>query len=67
MKTTGEIPDEQLEEAIEHTGAKTKREAMLSAPSEFNRCRRLEKLVEKFGTLEDFMLQEDLWRMREEQ
>jgi len=66
MKTTVDIPDEQLEEAIRHTGAKTKREAVVIALTEFNRRRRLQKLVEKFGTLDDFMRQEDLRRMREE-
>lgn len=66
MKTTVDIPDEQLEEAIRHTGAKTKREAVVIALAEFNHRRRLQKLTEKFGTLEDFMSQEDLRRMREE-
>jgi Arc/MetJ family transcription regulator len=66
MKTTIDIPGEQLEEAIRHTGAKTKREAVVIALAEFNRRRRLQKLAEKFGTLEDFMTQEDLQRMRED-
>jgi hypothetical protein len=51
-------------EAIRHTGAKTKREAVVIALTEFNRRRRLQKLAEKFGTLKDFMGQEDLRRMR---
>ena len=66
MKTTVDIPAEELQEAIRHTGAKTKREAVVIAVSEFNRRRRLQKLVEKFGTLEGFMTQEELRRMREE-
>lgn len=66
MKTTLDIPEETLQEAIRHTGAKTKREAVVIAVSDFNRRRRLQKLVEKFGTLEGFMTQEELRRMREE-
>ena len=64
MKTTLDIPKEELLEAIRHTGAKTKREAVVTALAEFNRRRRLERLVEKFGTLDDFMTQEELRRMR---
>ena len=66
MKTTVDIPDEQLEEAMRHTGAKTKREAVVIALTELNRRRRLQKLVEKFGTSESFMTQDELRRMRDE-
>lgn len=66
MKTTLDIPDDELQEAIRHTGAKTKREAVVIAISEFNRRRRLQKLTERFGKSEDFMTQEELLRMRED-
>jgi len=66
MKTTVDIPEKELREAIQNTGAKTKREAVVIALSELNRRRRLQKLVEKFGTLDGFMTQEELRRMREE-
>jgi Arc/MetJ family transcription regulator len=66
MKTTIDIPDDELREALKHTGAKTKREAVVIALSDFNRRRRLQKLAEKFGTLEDFMTQGELQRMRED-
>jgi Arc/MetJ family transcription regulator len=66
MKTTIDIPDEELQEAIRLTGAKTKREAVVIALSEFNRRRRLQRLTEKFGTFEGFMTQEELRRMRED-
>ena len=55
-----------LREAIRHTGAKTKREAVVIALSEFNRRRRLRKLVESFGNSDEFMTQEELQKMREE-
>jgi len=66
MKTTVDIPDSALEEAIRHTGAKTKREAVVMALEEFNRRRRLQSLAEKFGTLEGFLTQEELRQRREE-
>jgi Arc/MetJ family transcription regulator len=66
MKTTLDIPESELQEAIRHTGAKTKRDAVVIALSEFNRRRRLQRLVEKFGTLDEFMTQEELRQMREE-
>jgi Arc/MetJ family transcription regulator len=66
MKTTLDIPEDELREAIRHTGAKTKREAVVIALAEFNRRRRLQKLAEQFGTLDGFMTQEELRRMRED-
>lgn len=65
MKTTVDIPESELREAMRHTGVKTKREAVAIALSEFNRRRRLQRLVSSFGSLDDFMTQEDLGRMRE--
>ena len=65
MKTTVDIPEEALREAMSHTRARTKREAIVTAVVDFNRRKRLEKLAEKFGTFEDVMTQEDLRRMRE--
>lgn len=66
MKTTVDIPEDELREAMSHTGARTKREAVVTALSEFNRRRRLQKVVQSFGTLDEFMTQEELRRMREE-
>jgi Arc/MetJ family transcription regulator len=63
MKITVDLPEDELQEVMRHTGAKTKREALVVALSELNRRRRLKKLIESFGTL-DFMSQEDLRRMR---
>jgi Arc/MetJ family transcription regulator len=64
---TIDIPDEVLQEAIRHTVAKTKREAVVSAVEEFNRRHRLEKLAERLqGSCPDFMTRADLRRMRQE-
>lgn len=67
MKTTIDIPAEQLEEAIRHTGAQTKREAVVTALADFNRRRRLVALVERFGAFDNFMSQKELSRMRDEE
>ena len=67
MKTTIDIPDKSLREAIKHTGAKTKRDAVVTAMDEFNRRRRLEELAERLhGSCPNFMTQEDLRQMRED-
>jgi Arc/MetJ family transcription regulator len=65
MKTTIDIPDKLLREAMKHTGAKTKRDAVVTAMDEFNRRRRLAALAERIhGSCPNFMTQEDLQRMR---
>lgn len=66
MKTTIDIPDQELREVMRHTGARTKREAVVTAIAEFNRRQRARELVARFGTFDDFMTQEELRRMREE-
>ena len=67
MKTTIDIPDASLREAIKHTGAKTKRDAVVTAVDEFNRRRRLEEMAERLhGSCPDFMSQADLQRMRKD-
>lgn len=64
MKTTIDIPDEVLQEALKHTGAKTKREAILTAVSDYNRRRRMAALVRHLGTCEDLMTPAELERLR---
>jgi hypothetical protein len=66
MKTTIDIPDQELKEVMRNTGAATKREAVVTAIVEFNRRRQIRDLIAQFGTCESFMTQEDLRRMREE-
>ena len=50
VKTTIDIPDKELEDAIRFTGAATKRDAVVTAISDFNRRHRVEELVKTFGT-----------------
>ena len=67
MKTTIDIPYKSLREAIKNTGAKTKRDAVVTAVDEFNRRHRLEEMAERLhGSCPNFMTQEDLKRMRED-
>ena len=66
MKTTIDIPEEELKEAIKYTGAKTKRNAVVLALKDFNRRRRLSELARALGTFKDLMTQEDLKKMRED-
>jgi Arc/MetJ family transcription regulator len=66
MKTTIDIPEKLLAETINHTGAKTKCDAVVTAVNEFNR-RRLEALaVRLHGSCPNFMKQADLRRMRQD-
>ncbi len=54
-----------MEEAMKFTGAKTKREAVVTAVERFNRLKRLEKLNARVrGQFRDFMTQSDLKAMR---
>jgi Arc/MetJ family transcription regulator len=52
MKTTIDIPDNALADAMRFTGAKTKREAVVKALESYNRLQRVQNLVASFGTLE---------------
>jgi Arc/MetJ family transcription regulator len=65
MKTTIDIPEGAMEEAMKFTGAKTKREAVVTAVERFNRLKRLERLNARVrGQFRDFMTQADLKAMR---
>ena len=50
MKTTIDISDTALADAMRYTGAKTKREAVVKALVEYNRQQRVKDLVASFGT-----------------
>ena len=66
MKTTIDIPGDELKDLISFTHAKTKKEAVLLAIREFNRKKKMKHLSSMLGTFKDFMTQEDLSAMREE-
>ncbi len=65
MKTTVDIPDKTLKDALKFSKAKTKREIIVWALDEYVRRERVERLIAKFGTMDGIMTQEDLRKMRE--
>ncbi|MBI4519205.1 MAG: type II toxin-antitoxin system VapB family antitoxin [Gemmatimonadetes bacterium] len=64
MKTTVDIPNGELEDAIRFTRARTKREAIVTAITEFNRRRRMAELVKWAGTCPDLTTVERLQELR---
>ena len=67
MKTTIDIPDRALRDVMRNTGAATKREAVVIAIDDYNRRKRLAALVKTFGTMKNFMTQEELQQLRRQQ
>ena len=65
MKTTIDLPESELAEALRHTGAKTKTEAVSLAVADYNRRQRLARLAGRMGTFKDMMTRGDLRKMRE--
>ncbi len=60
MKTTVDIPDDELSDAIRFTRAKTKREAVVTAIADYNRRRRMMELVQYAGTCTELMTADEL-------
>jgi Arc/MetJ family transcription regulator len=67
MKTTVDIPEKALADAMRFAGAKTKREAIVTAIEDYNRRKRMAELVKYSGTSETLLSNEaieDLERKR---
>ncbi len=64
MKTTVNIPDNDLADAMRFTKASTKREAIVTAIQEFNRRKRMGELTKHAGTCKDLISVEELVRQR---
>lgn len=61
MKTTIDIPEKELKDAMRFAKAKTKREAILVAVDEYNRRKRVEQfLKEAGGAIPDFPTIEEI-------
>jgi Arc/MetJ family transcription regulator len=60
MKTTVDIPDALLDEAMRHTRAKTKREAIVTAIEDFNRRKRMAALVKHSATSDTLLTNEGI-------
>jgi hypothetical protein len=64
MKTTVDIPEDELKDAIRFSQARTKREAIVRAIMEFNSRHRMAELVKRAGSCPELMTVEDLQRLR---
>ena len=64
MKTTVDIPENVMKDALRLTRAKTKRDAVVGAMQEYIRREKLAKLAKHLGTFDTFMTQEELMDMR---
>lgn len=64
MKTTIDLPEEELKEAMRHTGASTKTEAVSLAVADFNRRRRLTELAKRMGTFSALITADELTAAR---
>ena len=64
MKTTVDIPDDELADAMRFTRAQTKREAIVTAIADFNRRRRMAELIKHSGTSEGMISSEELKKQR---
>ena len=64
MKTTVDIPDQELADAMKFTRAKTKREAIVTAIAEFNRRRRMAELVKYSASSSSLITADELQKLR---
>lgn len=65
MKTTLDIPEEKIATVQNAYNIHTKRDAVIFALDEAVKRYKIEKLIDKLGTFENFMTQEDLRTMRD--
>lgn len=64
MKTTVDIPDAELSDAVRFTHAKTAREAVVIAIADFNRRQRIRELAGHAGTCPDLITVDELREQR---
>ncbi len=55
MRTMVDIPDNILEEAMRHSGAATKRDAVVVVLEDYNRRHRMDEARKFLGTFNDFI------------
>jgi Arc/MetJ family transcription regulator len=65
VKTTIDIPEEVLEDAMKFTHASTKRDAVVTALTDYNRRQRMAALTKHLGTCSEFITADELKTMRE--
>ena len=66
MKTSLDIPDQVLNDLLRLSQKTTKKDAILTAITEYNQRRRVQKLTRHIGTLDKFMTKKDLRKLRED-
>ena len=64
MKTTVDIPEKELRDALKFSGENTKRGAIVAAVSDYNRRQRMAALARHLGTCRDLMTVEELVKLR---
>lgn len=64
MKTTIDIPEKDLADAMRFTRARTKREAVVTALQDFNRRRRMAALLRHAGTCPELVTADEQQRLR---
>jgi Arc/MetJ family transcription regulator len=65
MKTTVDIPKDLMEDAMKLAGAKTKREAVVTAIADYVRRQRIASLRKHLGTCKNLLTSDELRRFRE--
>ena len=60
MKTTVDIPEKALADAMRFAGAKTKREAIVTAIDDFNRRKRMAELIKYSGTSTSMLANDEI-------
>jgi hypothetical protein len=60
MKTTVDIPEDELRDAIKYAGVKTKRAAIVQAVVEFNRRQRMAELIQYSGSSDTFLSNDEI-------
>lgn len=65
MKTTIELSDRVMEEALLYTAAPTKKQAIQIAVEDYNRRQRLKKLASQLGSFDGFLSPDELAAQRE--
>ncbi|MGC3992252.1 MAG: type II toxin-antitoxin system VapB family antitoxin [Chthoniobacteraceae bacterium] len=63
MKTTVDIPEKELRDAMRFTKAKTKKEAIVKALEDFNQRRRMSELTKHFGTFDSLLTNDEIEEM----
>lgn len=65
MKTTIDIPENTLKDAMRYAGANTKREAVVTAMEDYVRRKRMVELTRHAGSCDSLMGIEELKRLRQ--